>query len=126
MGAVVHDDRGRLLLVRRRNEPGRGRWSLPGGRVEPGEDDEQAVVREVAEETGLTVTVGRHVGSVERAAPGGAVYDIHDFAAASSGGVPRPGDDADDVRWCDVTAMRELPLVDGLFDVLAAWGCLPR
>ena len=58
VGALVHDDEGRLLVVRRRNEPGAGRWSVPGGRVEPGESDLTAVRREVLEETGLHVTVG--------------------------------------------------------------------
>ena len=66
VGALVHDDEGRLLLVRRRNEPGAGRWSVPGGRVEPGETDADAVRREVLEETGLHVTVGLRVGTVER------------------------------------------------------------
>ncbi|MDQ3154468.1 MAG: NUDIX domain-containing protein [Actinomycetota bacterium] len=125
VGAVVHDERGRLLLVRRANEPGRGCWSLPGGRVETGESGDRAVVREVAEETGLTVAVGRHVGSVEREAPDGTVYDIHDFACRPLGGILRPGDDADEARWCDAAAMTSLPLVTGLVDVLAEWGCLP-
>ena len=59
MGAVIKDGAGRLLLIKRGHEPEAGRWSLPGGRIEPGESDEQALVREIGEETGLTVTVGR-------------------------------------------------------------------
>ncbi|MGI8799897.1 MAG: NUDIX hydrolase, partial [Pseudonocardia sp.] len=59
VGAIVRDAAGRLLLVQRVNEPGAGRWSLPGGRVEPGETDQDAVVREVAEETGLQVRTTR-------------------------------------------------------------------
>ena len=65
-GAIIRDEAERLLLIQRRNEPGAGLWSLPGGRVEAGETDQRAVVREVAEETGLVVTCGRLVGSVER------------------------------------------------------------
>jgi 8-oxo-dGTP diphosphatase len=129
VGAVVHDADGRLLVIRRANEPGRGRWSLPGGRVEPGESDEQAVARELAEETGLAVSVGRLVGSVTRPAPGGAVFEIHDYACRSAGATPetpRAGDDADDARWCDAAALAGLPLVDGLLDALTAWNCLPR
>jgi 8-oxo-dGTP diphosphatase len=53
VGALVHDDEGRLLVVRRAQEPGLGQWSVPGGRVEPDEDDRAAVAREVLEETGL-------------------------------------------------------------------------
>lgn len=126
VGAVVHDADGRLLLVRRVNEPGRGRWSLPGGRVESGESDEQAVARELAEETGITVSVGRHVGSVTLPAPDGAVFDIHDYACRPAGGPLRAGDDADDARWCDAATLASLPVVAGLIDALTAWDCLPR
>lgn len=125
MGAVVFDDAARLLLVRRANEPGRGCWSLPGGRVEPGESDEQAVRREVAEETGLAVRVDRYVGGVRRRAPDGACYDIHDYACRTAGGSLRPGDDADDARWVDAATLAALPLVEQLADTLAGWGCLP-
>src|SRR3954469_7876421 len=81
VGGLAYDEAGRLLLVRRANEPGRGLWSVPGGRVEPGETSEEAVVREVAEETGLRVVVTGLAGVVERAAPGGGVYVIEDHTA---------------------------------------------
>lgn len=126
VGAVVHDTEGRLLLVCRANEPGRGRWSLPGGRVESGESDEQAVARELAEETGITVSVGHHLGSVTRSAPDGAIFDIHDYACRFAGGPLRAGDDADDARWCDAATLAVIPVVDGLIDALNAWDCLPR
>jgi ADP-ribose pyrophosphatase YjhB (NUDIX family) len=73
VGALVYDDAGRILLVRRANPPAQGLWSVPGGRVEAGEDGPRAVVREVAEETGLVVVAGRLVGSVLRDAPDGSV-----------------------------------------------------
>jgi acetyl-CoA carboxylase carboxyl transferase subunit beta len=58
-GAVIADRHGRLLLVKRARDPQRGRWSVPGGRVEPGESLEAAAVREALEETGLRIEVDR-------------------------------------------------------------------
>lgn len=121
-----------LLLVRRRHPPGAGRWSLPGGRVEPGEDDPTAVAREVAEETGLRVEVGPWVGTVRRPAPDGRIFDIRDHRAvpADPGSEPVAGDDASDVRWVDAATYAAMDaageLVAGLTDALAGWGALPR
>ena len=127
VGALVHDDDGRLLVVRRGREPGRGRWSVPGGRVEPGESDAVAVEREVLEETGLHVTVGIRVGTVLRDGPGGAVYDIRDYACIVVGPTaPVAGDDAAEVRWVTRTELAELDLVEQLWDTLESWGMLPH
>ncbi len=126
VGAVVHDARGRLLLVRRANPPARGLWSVPGGRVEPGEDDGTAVVREVAEETGLAVTPVRLVGSVLRDAPDGSVYVIADYLCEVTGGTLAAGDDAADAGWFDAAALETLPTSPGLAEALAGWGVLPR
>ncbi|WP_177220968.1 NUDIX hydrolase [Lentzea xinjiangensis] len=125
VGAIVHDSNGRLLLVRRANPPGEGLWSVPGGRVEPGEADEAAVTREVAEETGLSVTVGRLVGTVERSAPNG-VFLILDYECQVTSGVLRAGDDASDVAWADSATLATLPTTDGLLEALSGWNCLPR
>jgi 8-oxo-dGTP diphosphatase len=126
VGAVVFDHAGRLLLVRRAHEPGRGRWSVPGGRVEPGETDYQAVIREVAEETGLAVEITRLLGAVQRPAPQGAVFDIHDYRCRVTGGTLQAGDDAGDARWCDAKTLASLTLVTGLREALTHWHCLPR
>jgi len=124
VGAIVTDDAGRLLLVKRGHEPEAGRWSLPGGRVKPGETDSQAVVREVHEETGLWVEPGRLVGAVERPAPDGAVFDIQDYAASVSGGLLAAGDDAADVRWVHPHDLDQLTLTSGLAGTLTSWGVL--
>jgi ADP-ribose pyrophosphatase YjhB (NUDIX family) len=125
VGGIVHDAAGRLLLIKRANEPGRGRWSVPGGRVEPGETDKEAVVREIFEETGLDVIPGTLVGSVI-VGP----FAINDYACAVAGGTLRPGDDAADARWVDAAAFSELDqvsgLVDGLLTTLSDWKALPR
>jgi 8-oxo-dGTP diphosphatase len=121
VGAIVLDETGRLLLVHRGRPPGEGLWSLPGGRVERGETDAEALRRELREETGLDVTPGRFVGTALRPGPEGVVYEIHDYAAAVSGGRLAAGDDAADARWCDPDDLVRLRLTDGLRDALVSW-----
>lgn len=122
VGAIITDSGGRLLLIKRGHEPGLGLWSVPGGRIEPGESDEQATIREVREETGLSVRVGRLVGSVQRPAPGGAVFDIRDYAATITDGTLTAGDDAADARWVTREELLALPLTDNLAETLTTWG----
>ena len=125
VGAVIKDGAGRLLLIRRGHEPGKGLWSIPGGRIEPGESDEAALVREVLEETGLVVTAGRLIGAVLRpAGVSGAVLDIRDYAAEVTGGTLVPGDDADDAVWAGAADLESLPLTGGLLEALRSWGAL--
>jgi len=90
-----------------------GLWSLPGGRVEPGESAVQAAAREVLEETGLQIEVGDLLASVRIGD-----YLVHDFAAVVVGGTLRAGDDAADARWCSFDEAELLPLTPGLLDEL--------
>lgn len=99
-------------------------WSLPGGRIEPGETDAEALVREMREETGLEVQAGPLIGSVRRPAPGGRVLDIRDYAATVTGGTLRAGDDAAEARWVAVSELRSLPVTEGLVEALTDWGVL--
>ncbi|MEU5265719.1 NUDIX domain-containing protein [Amycolatopsis sp. NPDC021455] len=125
VGGIAFDSRGRLLLIRRRNDPGSGLWSLPGGRVEPGESDAMAVVRELREETGLDVIPGTLIGTVTRGP-----YEIHDYACEVTGGVLTAGDDASEARWSDAADLSALEaggaLVDLLYVTLRDWSALPR
>ena len=88
VGAIVHDPHGRLLMVLRANAPARGTWSIPGGRLLPGELPEAGCAREVREETGLDVEVGELVGRVDRPAPAGGTY-LSTTSAARSWPAPR-------------------------------------
>jgi 8-oxo-dGTP diphosphatase len=124
VGAVVVDADGRLLLVQRANEPGKGRWSLPGGRVEAGEDDRAALRREMREETGLDVVVGLLVGRVERLGPAGTVYAIADYRCEVVGGSARAGGDAAAIGWFTPEQAAGLPVVAELLATLRQWGVL--
>jgi ADP-ribose pyrophosphatase YjhB (NUDIX family) len=128
VGGIVRDEEGRLLLVRRGQEPAKGSWSVPGGRVEPGESDAEATAREVFEETALVVEVGPLAGGVERDAPGGGVYVIRDYvchpARDADLDAVRAGDDADDAAWFTPEEVRRLDTSPGLVDALVEWGVL--
>lgn len=126
VGAVVFDDEGRLLLIQRANAPGRGLWSIPGGRVEAGETDEAALVREMREETGLEVAIGREVGILVRELESGDRYVIRDFLATVVGdSVLVPGDDADDAAFVRPEDLGGYALSPGLVEILTGWGLLP-
>ncbi len=97
--AVLVEQEGRVLLVRRVNEPLRGLWTLPAGFVDAEEDPAKAAARECLEETGLTVRVTRVIEVVAgREHERGADFVIVYAAQVESGEIV-PGDDADEVGW---------------------------
>jgi ADP-ribose pyrophosphatase YjhB (NUDIX family) len=115
-GAVVLRQDGAVLLVRRGRPPAAGTWSLPGGRIEPGESPSEAAVREVREETGLAV---RALGLLEIVRVPGerVVYRIHEIACAllDPSAVPVAGDDAADATFAvDETAYDVTDAVRGV------------
>lgn len=124
VGAVVTDEQGRLLVIQRGHDPGAGLWSIPGGRIEPGETDAQALVRELLEETNMQIKVGKLIGRVQRPGLGGAVIDIRDYAATVTGGTLRAGDDAADARWVTAAELARLEVTEGLIEALTEWGVL--
>ena len=99
VGAVVLKNNA-VLLVQRGRPPQAGSWSLPGGKVGKGEPLAEAIVREVLEETSLSVAAVRVVEVVVLSAEG-VTYEIHEFLCSLVGsGEARAGDDARSVCWC--------------------------
>lgn len=114
VGAVIIRD-GRILLERRRNDPGKGKWSIPGGIVELGESTEEAVMREVKEETGLDVdnpelidvvnnVTGDEKGRIEYH------FVIIDYSVRLKGGKPKASSDAEELKWVPLENVEEYDL----------------
>ena len=121
VGAVVIHD-GRVLLIRRGKEPLRGRWVVPGGTVEPGETLQDALVREVREETGLTVRprdvvlvfdrILREEGEVRYH------YVIVDYLCDYVEGTPRAGSDAEEVALVTPERLCEFDIPEKALEVV--------
>jgi ADP-ribose pyrophosphatase YjhB (NUDIX family) len=140
VGGFVFDRDGRVLLVQRGRPPGEGLWTVPGGRLEPGETLVQGVAREVREETGLIVEVGVLACVVEHISDG-YHYVILDYLARPIGGTlaaapeaeagaftPTAGDDVTAAKFVDEPELAALPLTNGLAPLIerarathAAW-----
>lgn len=131
VGGVVLDG-DRVLLVRRGQAPSAGRWSIPGGLVGLGERLEDAVVREIEEESGLRVRVLGLCGVIDRVIRGDepdAVryhYVIVDYVSAVEGGVLRAGSDAAEARWVALAELGGYDITDGVADMVGrAFRLLP-
>ena len=141
VGAICVRD-GQLLLIRRRHAPARGRWSLPGGRVEIGELLADALVREVREETGLQIEVGALAGILEvprdlqtdisspagsqTPRPGDTHYVILDYFVTVEGDMtPLAADDAAEAKWVALGDVTRMDLTPRFVETLRAWGVLP-
>jgi 8-oxo-dGTP diphosphatase len=117
---------GKILLVRRARAPAKGIYSLPGGRVEFGEALQDALAREVEEETGLAIDIIGLSGWREvlpansGGSGGGGHYVIMSFAARWRAGEIRLNDELDDFQWRAPDVLDGLTLTDGLPEIIAA------
>lgn len=119
--AVVLRRDGRVLLVQRDRPPLEGVWTLPGGRIEPGESSEVAAAREVSEETGLAIVVGTRVADVEVASYVIAVHAaklaaLHDDDALDEA---VPTDDARALTWATDDDLARLGVPPSTADAIA-------
>lgn len=124
VGAVLLDNQENVLLIKRAKEPAKHLWSIPGGKLEPGETMTEACQREFLEETGLVIKVGPIIGVVERITPE-FHYIIMDFAATltqQSSSAPQASSDVDDARWVPVSGLPSYELVEGLLPIIKCAG----
>lgn len=126
MGALIFRGRGRsgsILLVERGKHPLKGYWSIPGGLIETGETLDQAVRREVLEETGLRVKPVEMFGVFERVmrdARGLVEYHylLLDYVCTVTGGKLRAGDDVARVEWVTRRRLGNYKMTEGTRDVI--------
>ena len=125
VGAVIVNDTGDVLLIRRGKPPLHHEWSIPGGKVEHGETLQQAVMREVREETGLDIEVAELIDVVD-----GIIHDVNgeighhyvliDYLARPVGGTLRAGSDAVHAEWVAYERLHEYPMWSETRRVIAA------
>ncbi|MEM2108088.1 MAG: NUDIX hydrolase [Candidatus Bathyarchaeia archaeon] len=116
VGAIIIND-GKILLEKRKSAPAKGKWSVPGGLVELGENIKQAVIREVKEETGLDVASPRLVDVVDHISldeEGKIKYHfvIIDYFVKVKDGELRAASDADELRWVPLIEVEKYDLTE--------------
>ncbi|MBI4257917.1 MAG: NUDIX hydrolase [Thaumarchaeota archaeon] len=129
VGALIRE-KGKVVLIKRGNEPSKGKWSVPGGIVELGEEVRDAVAREVLEELGLQVRVGDLIGAFENVVRDDNKkvkyhFVILDYFAEPVGGVLRTNSEVDEARWCLPKVAWSLNLTSTTRSLLRQAGFVP-
>ena len=120
VAAIIFDDRGKVLLIRRDKPPARGQWSIPGGCQEAEETLAECAVREVLEETGIEIILGPIVAVTERIMEG-FHYVIIDFLATArraGNSAPLAATDVSQARWVDLSELDNFDTVIGLSAII--------
>jgi len=122
--SVVVVRHGQVLLVKRANPRAFGLWSLPGGKVELGEEVRQAALRELGEETGIDAKITALLDCIDiinKTADGKVEshFILSVFQARWLGGEAVAGDDASDVLWADPDDLKHLDMTPGTADFIA-------
>jgi acetyl-CoA carboxylase carboxyl transferase subunit beta len=110
-------EEGRILLVQRGHDPGKGLWAVPGGKVGLGETLREAAAREVREETGLSVAVGEVIWAGEHISDRLHIVLI-DFLGTVLAGDLAAGDDADRAEWVALDEASRYPLTGTMFELI--------
>jgi len=122
VGALVFNDEGKILLVKRKYPPGQGRWSIPGGHLEYGETLEEAVVRELEEETGIKGIPECVIAIAEIIRYEGSEVKYHfiivDFLVKPIGGSLRISDESLDAGYYTIDDALNLDLTQTTRDLL--------
>ena len=98
-----------VLLIKRGNPPRKGEWSIPGGRIEFGESEIDAALRELSEETGIKATIEKKINQVEVNFEG-FNYILHNYKAVWVSGKPTPGSDALDAKFIKLNKLNKYKL----------------
>ncbi|GAB4573921.1 MAG: NUDIX hydrolase [Anaerolineae bacterium] len=122
--AVFIQDGDRVLLIKRAVQPEYGKWALPAGYVNAGEDPRDTAVREVREETGLEVRITRLMDVMySQQRPGASIIIV--YAAEVLGGTLQAQDDADDAAWFTADELPELAF-ESTRQIVGAWAAAQR
>ena len=123
VSCVLFNKKGQVLMVRRANPPAQGKWSLPGGVVKTGEELEDALKREMLEESGLEVEVGPLLSvssRIVRNRNGRIKYHfiLLDYLCKWIGGLLKAGSDASEISWVNVDKIKNMETTEGIVEVI--------
>jgi 8-oxo-dGTP diphosphatase len=107
----------KVLLVRRKRAPSAGLWSLPGGKIENGENPREAALRELKEETGIEADVEGVLDLVTIPAPD-RTYRLTVFYGRLTGGALKPGGDAEAAEWVHLDEVEARPMTEGTVELI--------